>query len=146
MANGSTKKFSEEQQRRREQIVARLLVKTLTTLLLPDDYRITVLDRLLVMHAVRKSEGDGQPGTVAQIAKDLRMPESNVRRALGDLVMQHVLERVGRYYRSAPVLDADERRRNAQLDVVVADVLMAAKELIELDGSKLLITRKNGDG
>lgn len=89
----------------------------------------------MVTHAVRKCEAEGMPCTVTRIAKELRIPESNVRRTLGELVKRNIVRRVGRQYLAVSWVAAEGGE--ARLDSFVNAILNAAKELVaELDGSR----------
>lgn len=127
------------------QIVARLAVHWMAEIT-PEDYGANnisaAMDRMLLTYAVHKCEADGSFCSQARLQREVRIPVSNVRRALAELVERGVLVQDGRRYKSAP--PSDERRNLKHLGSVVDAILMAAKELAELDGSRLLITTNGG--
>lgn len=131
-----TKKNMQDYNRQRSQIVARLAVHWIS-LIRPEDYGVSqisaALDRVMVLSAVEKCESEGGICTAAHIAKDVRMPDKTVRRALDDLVSAGLVERTERRYASRLTT------RELKTDAMVNAVMLAARQLTELDGHQLVV-------
>lgn len=132
----AVKKISEDYKRQRSRIIARLFIRCISTIR-PEDYGVgqisAALDRLMVLSAVEKCESEDGTCTAARIAKDVRMPDKTVRRALNDLVSGGLLERIDRRFATRPIA------HELKIDAMVNAVMSAARELTELDGHRLVV-------
>ncbi len=63
-----------------------------------DDHVGRLMQEWLVLFAIRVSEQDKKPMTISRLARYLRMPRSNVERAVDDLLKRGVIEPDGKSY------------------------------------------------
>ena len=87
--------------RREAEIVSKLWVNSLL-LLRPQSYGTrhigAALEKVAIVTAVNVCEGDRAPCTAARLARLLRMPRTNVQRALAELMANKVVHRIGQVY------------------------------------------------
>ncbi|BAR57582.1 hypothetical protein NK6_4414 [Bradyrhizobium diazoefficiens] len=93
-------------------------------------------EELLVSMVVRRNDEAGKPPlSIADIEKILRVPRSNVQRAVRALIREGVTSRVGRDYRANPDFFA-ARVDAAYMTKVREAIITAARELETLDAAR----------